>query len=440
MSTTPLLSPLPKSPTEALSNPNWKNAMTDEFRAVIDNKTWELVPKQPGMNIVRSMWIFKHKKKADGTLERYKARLVCDGQSQQVGVDCGETFIPVVKPATIRTVLSLAFSKSWPIHQLDVKNAFLHRNLNETVFMHQPMGFRDPTYPNHVCLLKKSLYGLKQAPRAWYQRFADFVSKMGFKHSQCDHSLFNFNKGHHMAFILLYVDDILLITSSDDLREKFMTRLSKEFVMKDLGPLNYFLGISVTRDSSSLFLSQEKYAGEILERAGLSDCNPAATAVDTQNKLSSNNGTPVDNITEYQSLAGALQYLAFTRLDISYAVQQVCLHMHDPKTIHLNALKRVLRYIKGKISYGLHIQPSSTSSLTAYTDADWGGCPDTRRSTSGYCVYMVDNLLSWSSKRQPTLFRSSAEAEYRGVANVVSEVCWLRNLLLELHHPYNAPP
>ncbi|KAI3686614.1 hypothetical protein L1987_80294 [Smallanthus sonchifolius] len=435
MSTTPLLSPLPKSPTEALSNPNWKNAMTDEFRALIDNKTWELVPKQPSMNIVRSMWIFKHKKKADGTLERYKARLVCDGRSQQVGVDCGETFSPVVKPATIRTVLSLALSKSWPIHQLDVKNAFLHGNLNETVFMHQPMGFHDPTYPNHVCLLKKSLYGLKQAPRAWYQRFADFVSKMGFKHSQCDHSLFIFNQGHQMAFILLYVDDILLITSSDDLRKKFMTRLSKEFAMKDLGPLSYFLGISVTRDSTSIFLSQEKYAREILERVGLSDCNPAATPVDTQNKLSSNNGTPVDNITEYRSLAGALQYLTFTRPDISYAVQQVCLHMHDPKTIHLNALKRILRYIKGTISYGLHIQPSSTSSLTAYTDADWGGCPDTRRSTSGYCVYMGDNLLSWSSKRQPTLSRSSAEAEYRGVANVVSEVCWLRNLLLELYHP-----
>ncbi|KAJ0928551.1 putative RNA-directed DNA polymerase [Helianthus annuus] len=161
--------------------------------------------------------------------------------------------------------------------------------------MHQPMGFRDPNYPNHVCLLKKSLYGLKQAPRAWYQRFADFVSKMGFNHSQCDHSLFIFNQGPHMAFILLYVDDILLITSTDDLRAKFMALLSKEFAMTDLGPLSYFLSISVTRESNSLFLSQEKYALEILERVGLSDCQPAATPVDTQNKLSSTHGTPVHN-------------------------------------------------------------------------------------------------------------------------------------------------
>ncbi|KAJ0520103.1 putative RNA-directed DNA polymerase [Helianthus annuus] len=236
--------------------------------------------------------------------------------------------------------------------------------------MHQPMGFRDATYPNHVCLLKKSLYGLKQAPRAWYQRFADFMSKMGFQHSKCDHSLFIFKQGSHMAYILLYVDDILLITSTNDLREKFMALLSKEFAMTDLGPLSYFLGISVTRSNNSLFLSQEKYAREILKRAGLTDCKPAATPVDTQNKLSNTHGSPVDNITEYRSFAGALQYLTFTRPNISYAVQQVCLHMHDPKTTHLNALKRILRYVKGTITYGLHLQPSQTSSLVAYTDAD----------------------------------------------------------------------
>ncbi|MFS7982428.1 putative RNA-directed DNA polymerase [Helianthus anomalus] len=429
------ISPLPKTPTEALTNPDWKNAMVDEFQALIDNKTWELVPRTPSMNIVRSMWIFRHKKNANGSLERYKARLVCDGRSQQIGVDCGETFSPVVKPATIRTVLSLAISRSWPIHQLDVKNAFLHGNLGETVFMHQPMGFRDPNFPNHVCLLKKSLYGLKQAPRAWYQRFADYVPSMGFRHSQCDHSLFIFKEGNHMAFILLYVDDILLVTSTATLRTRFMSRLSAEFAMKDLGPISYFLGISVKYCPNSLFLSQEKYAMEILEQAGLAECNPVATPVDTQQKLSTKSGSLLADSTEYRRLAGALQYLTFTRPDIAYAVQQVCIHMHAPTTTHMNALKRVLRYIKGTLAFGLHISASPTTSLISYTDADWGGCPDTRRSTSGYCVYMGDNLLSWSSKRQPTLSRSSAEAEYRGVANVVSEVCWLRNLLLELHTP-----
>lgn len=409
--------------------------MLDEFNALIENKTWDLVPRPADVNIIRSMWIFRHKKKSDGTFERHKARLVGDGRSQQVGVDCDETFSPVVKPATIRTVLSIALSKSWPIHQLDVKNAFLHGKLHETVYMHQPMGFRDPVHPDYVCLLKKSLYGLKQAPRAWYQRFADFLSTVGFTHSKSDHSLFIYRKGNDMAYILLYVDDIILTTSSDTLRQSIMSLLASEFAMKDLGPLSYFLGIAVTRHAGGMFLGQRKYAEEIIDRAGMTSCNPTSTPVDTKAKLSASSGSPYEDPTHYRSLAGALQYLTFTRPDISYAVQQVCLHMHAPKDDHMNALKRILRYIQGTLDYGLHLYKSSFSDLVSYTDADWGGCPDTRRSTSGYCVFFGDNLISWSSKRQPTLSRSSAEAEYRGVANVVSESCWIRNLLLELHYP-----
>ncbi|XP_023750084.1 uncharacterized protein LOC111898393 [Lactuca sativa] len=320
------ISPIPRNPIEALKNPDWNKAMTDEFQALIDNKTWELVPKHNNMNIVRSMWIYRHKTKSDGSLERYKARLVCDGRSQKAGIDCGDTFSPVVKPATIRTVLSLALSNEWQIHQLDVKNAFLHGHLHETVYMHQPPGFRNHLYPNHVCMLKKSLYGLKQAPRAWYQRFADYVFTMGFKHSKCDHSLFVYKKGTHTAFLLLYVDDILLITSSPGLHHKFMVLLAKEFAMKDLGPLSYFLGISVSRYKDSIFLSQQKYATEILERAGMTSCHPTSTPVDSKAKLSSTDGTLLpDGGIQYRQLAGALQYLTFTRPDISYAVQQVLL-------------------------------------------------------------------------------------------------------------------
>ncbi|KAJ9566206.1 hypothetical protein OSB04_002172 [Centaurea solstitialis] len=323
--------------------------------------------------------------------QRYKARLVGDGRSQQVGIDCIETFSPVVKPATIRTVLSIAISKSWPIHQLDVKNAFLHSRLNETVYMHQPLGFRDSTYPDYVCLLKKSLYGLKQAPRAWYESFASFVSTIGFIHSRSDHSLSVYRKGNDMAYLLLYVDDIILTTSSNSLRKSIMSLLADEFAMKDL--------------------------------AGMASCKLASTPVDTQATLGSDSGSPCSDPTHYRSLAGALQYLTFTRPDITYAVQQVCLHMHDPQESHMLALKRILRYIQGTIDYGLHLYRTSLTSLISYTDVDWGGCPDTRRSTNGYCVFLGDNLLSWSSKRQPTLSRSSAEAEYRGVANVVSESC-----------------
>ncbi|PNX96825.1 hypothetical protein L195_g020039 [Trifolium pratense] len=233
-----------------------------------------------------------------------------------------------------------------------------------------------------MCHLRKSLYGLKQAPRAWYKRFADYVYSIGFSQSKSDNFLFIYRKDTHMAY-LLYVDDIILTTSSDDLRKSIISRLSSEFSMKDLGRLT-----------------------------SMSSCKSCPTPVDTKPKLNSNANTPYEDPSLYRSLVGALQYLTFTRPDISYAVQQICLFMHDPVDDHMQALQRILRYIR---------------------DADWGGCPDTRRSTSGYCVFLGDNLLSWSSKRQPTLSWSSSEAEYRGVANVVSDSCWLRNLLLELH-------
>ena len=297
------------------------------------------------------------------------------------------------------------------------------------------MGFHDPIHPDYVCLLKKSLYGLKQPPRAWYKRFADFAFTIGFSHSKSDHSLFIYRKGNDMAYILLYVDDIILTAASDALRRSIKSLRASEFAMKDLGTPSYFLGLAVTHHPGGLFLSQRKYASEIIERTGMTSCKPTATPVDTKSKLSTSSGSPYKDPTQYRRLAGALQYLTFTRPDISYVVQQVCLHMHDLKDEHMNSLKRILRYLQGTLDHGLHLYKSSVYGLISYTDADWGGCPDTRRSTSGYCIFLGDNLISWSSKRQPTLSRSSAEAEYREVANVVSESCWIRNLLLELHCP-----
>ncbi|GKC15695.1 ribonuclease H-like domain-containing protein, partial [Tanacetum coccineum] len=241
-------------------------------------------------------------------------------------------------------------------------------------------------------------------------------------------------KGTDTAYLLLYVDDIVLTTSFESLLQQIIRSLHQEFAMTDLGPLNYFMGISVTRDSSGLFLSQKKYALEILDRAHMANCNPSRTPIDTESKLGSD-GDPVSDSTLYRSLAGSLQYLTFTRPDISYAVQQVCLYMHDPREPHFLALKRILRYVRGTLDYGLQVFSSSTTDLVSYSDADWAGCPTARRSTSGYYVFLSNNLLSWSSKLQPTLSRSSAEAEYRGVANVVAETCWLRNCIRVLHVP-----
>jgi transposase InsO family protein len=433
--TSPSPSPIPTNYRSALTDARWRAAMMDEYQALVDNNTWQLVPRPPDANIVTGKWIFRHKFHADGSLARHKARWVVRGFSQREGVDYDETFSPVVKPATIRSVLSIAASRAWPIHQLDVKNAFLHGHLEETVYCQQPPGFVDPGAPDHVCRLQKSLYGLKQAPRAWYQRFATFIRQLGFVASTSDTSLFIFREGTSLAYLLLYVDDIVLTASSSALLQRIMTRLSSEFAMTDLGDLHHFLGIAVTRSSDGLFLSQRQYAVELLQRAGMAECHPTPTPVDTHAKLSATDGVPLSakDASEYRSLAGALQYLTLTRPDLAYAVQQVCLFMHAPREPHRALIKRILRFVQGTLSSGLHIGTSSVNTLTAYSDADWAGCPDSRRSTSGFCVYLGDNLVSWSSKRQTTVSRSSAEAEYRAVAHVVAECCWLRQLLQELH-------
>jgi hypothetical protein len=375
--------------------------------------------------VVTGKWLFRHKLTSDGSLDRYKARWVLRGFTQRPRVDYDETFSPVVKFATVRTVLSLALSRDWAIHQLDVKNAFLHGTLTETVYCSQPTGFVDEAHPDLVCRLNRSLYGLKQAPWAWYSRFASYLASIGFVEAKSDTSLFIYRRGDDTVFLLLYVDDIVLTASTAHLLQRTIIALQQEFAMKDLGPLHHFLGITAERRSQGLFL-QRQYAIDILERAGMSNCKPCPTPVDTQAKLSEEDGPPVADATSYRSLTGALQYLTFSRPDIPYAVQQVCLHMHTPREPHLTALKRILRYLYGSLDYGILLRASPALELVVYTDADWAGCPDTRRSTSGYAVFLGANLVSRAAKRQPVVSRSSAEAEYRAVANVVAEASWLR--------------
>ncbi|WVZ87057.1 LOW QUALITY PROTEIN: hypothetical protein U9M48_033752 [Paspalum notatum var. saurae] len=430
----PGISPVPSSVRDALADPHWRRAMEEEYAALLANQTWDLVPPPPGGNVVTGKWIWTHKRRADGTLDRYKARWVLRGFTQRPGVDYDETFSPVVKPATVRTVLSLALSRSWPVHQLDVKNAFLHGTLTETVYCIQPAGFVDPTRPDMVCRLNKSLYGLKQAPRAWYSRFATFLVTLGFTEAKSDTSLFIYRHGDEMAYLLLYVDDIVLTASSPSLLQRIITSLQQEFAMKDLGVLHHFLGVTVEPRPSGLLLHQRQYTLDILERAGMADCNPCSTPVDTQAKLSEDAGPPVADPTAYRSLAGALQYLTFTRPDITYAVQQVCLHMHDPREPHLTALKRLLRYLRGTVDYGLFLHRSSSAELVVYTDDGGPGV----RTLVGPRPATLSSWAATLSLGRPSGSRSSlapaAEAEYRAVAN--GRGFRLRQLLAELHGPF----
>lgn len=288
---------MPTSVRAALRDPAWHDAMREEFAALQHNRTWTLVPKPPGAHIITGKWIFKNKLNPNGTLERRKARWVVRGFNQRPGIDFDQTFSPVIKPATIRTVLMLAASRGWPVHQLDVKNAFLHGELTERVYCQQPAGFVDAHFPDHVCLLSKSLYGLRQAPRAWYLHFTEHLRSIGFTPTALDTSLFVLKHTTDMAWLLLYVDDIVLTASSTTLLQAVIGKLHDAFAMKDLGPLHFFLGIQVQRTAQGFLLHQEQYADDILERAGMANCKPAATPVDTKPKASSNDGTPFADAT-----------------------------------------------------------------------------------------------------------------------------------------------
>jgi histone deacetylase 1/2 len=433
---------MPASHRDAIADPAWRTAMEAEFRALQDNKTWILVPRPSRTNIVSCKWIFKVKQHSDGSLDKYKARLVARGFTQQSGIDFHETFSPVVKAATVRIVLSLAISRGWTLRQIDVSNAFLHGFLEEDVFMHQPPGFEDPRYPQFVCKLQKSLYGLKQSPRAWYSRLSDKLQQLGFIPSVADTSLFIYHHDGVTILMLVYVDDIVIAGSSCSVVDHLLRNLSSSFPIKDLGTLRYFLGLEAAYTSGGMTLSQHKYAEDLLHRAHMEKCKEVSTPMSVTDKLSSTLGTPLngDDAFRYRSIVGGLQYLTLTRPDISFAVNKVCQFLSNPTDQHWEAVKRILRYIRGTTTTGLSIRRSPSTLLSVFTDADWAGSPDDRRSTGGFAVFFGPTLVSWSSRKQPTVSRSSTEAEYKALANGAAEVTWIQSLLKEIHVPQPRAP
>ncbi|XP_070681820.1 uncharacterized mitochondrial protein AtMg00810-like [Malus domestica] len=336
-------------------------------------------------------------------------------------------------------VLALAAHFNWPLRQLDVKNAFLHGILHDEVYMVQPPGFEDPTYPNLVCKLHKSLYGLKQAPRAWNERFTAFLPPLGFTTTYSDSSLFVKAVGSTLVILLLYVDDII-ITGNDSLAiQQVIQSLTSEFDLKDLGSLHYFLGIQISRTANGLFLSQHKYVHDLLVKTAMVDSKPCDTPCLPSHRLLKDDGDPYNNPTQYRSVVGALQYLTFTRPDIAFSVHQVCQFMQCPMVSHYTAVKRILRYLKGTMTYGLSYS-SSALDIKAFSDADWAGDPNDRRSTTGFVVYLGSNPISWSSKKQQTVSKSSTEAEYRALSSTAAELDWIKQLLSFLQIPISSVP
>ncbi|KAJ9551582.1 hypothetical protein OSB04_015627 [Centaurea solstitialis] len=422
----------PTSVIKALKDPTWRNAMQLEFDALIRNNTWELDPPHTSQNVIGSKWVFRIKYNPDGSIERCKARLVAKGFHQRPGIDYSETFSPVIKPTTIRLVLSLAVCRGWSLRQLNINNAFLQGTLNEHVYMSQPTGFVDKDNPTHVCKLNKAIYGLKQAPRAWYTELKTFLLSSGFRNSISDPSLFLYQHGDATIYLLVYVDDIIVTGPSPFHLNKFINTLAARFSLKDLGPLSYFLGIEVIPNTHGLFLNQTKYLHDLLVKYHMHDSKPVSTPLALNPPLSSRTTSPIQNHTDYRAILGSLQYLSFTRPDVAYAVNKLSQYMQCPSNDHWLALKRLLRYLNGTSHYGIQLYSQSPIRLHAFTDADWARDTDNYISTTGYLVYLGRNPISWSSKKQRTVARSSTEAEFRAIADTTAEVLWLRYLLTEL--------
>ncbi|PKU64498.1 Retrovirus-related Pol polyprotein from transposon TNT 1-94 [Dendrobium catenatum] len=365
---------------------------------------------------------------ANGSVACFKARLVAQGNHQEYGINYTETFSPVAKLPTIRILLTIALHHSWPVHQVDVENAFLHSNLNEIVYMLQPKGFEDKTKPNHVCRLHKATYGLKQAPRQWYNMFTASLTSLGFNHSQSDPSLLIFNKDSTQIYILVYVDDILITGNNDTEISKLIKQLNQSYALKHLGHVHNFLGIKIRSEPNSYFLSQPHYANSILQLAGHTNSKPTANSACTKLPLTIASDPILSDSTLFRRIIGSLQYLTLTHPDIVFIVNLMSQHIHNPLLNHIHLIKQLLRYIKETQNFGIPITKGNLS-IRSFSDADWASDPVSRKSTSGYCTFIGDNIISWKVQKKHTVARSSTEAEYRSLAALTADFIWLRQAL-----------
>jgi transposase InsO family protein len=433
-----LMSCQPTSFKEAAKEPHWVQAMNQEIDSIEKNKTWDLVDLPTHKKSIGVKWVYKTKLNEKGQIEKHKARLVAKGFSQQPGTDYGETFAPVARLDTVRTLLAIAAQHKWQVYQMDVKSAFLNGFLEEEVYVDQPPGFEVQEHPAKVYRLKKALYGLKQAPRAWYNRIDTYLIKSGFNRSQNEPTLYTKTDQHGKILIVcLYVDD-MIYTGNLELTD-FKHAMQSEFEMTDLGIMKYFLGIEVHQSAKGIFVCQQKYAADIIKRFRMEGCNPAETPIPLGTKLSKNDEGPTVDSTLYKSLVGSLLYLTATRPDIMYAASLVSRFMESPKDSHWKMAKRILRYVAGTINFGLWYTKSDSNQLSGYTDSDFAGSLDDRKSTSGYVFQLGTNLISWASKKQPIVSISSAEAEYVAATSASCQAVWLRRLLKDMSQTEKDP-
>ena len=402
----------PRCFEDAVKELIWFKAMDKEMAAIKKNETWALADPPTQKEVIGVKWFYKTKYATDGSIQRHKARLVAKGYAQQPSIDYNETYTLVARFDTIRTVLALAAQYKWLVYQFDVKSAFLNGELKEDVYVHQPQGYEEARNEHKVYKLKKALYGLKQAPRAWYSRIDTYFLKKGFNRSENEHTLYIKSNGNDIIIVCLYVDDLIYTSSSDLLVEEFRQAMMTEFEMTDLGLLHYFLGIEVTQMNDGIFISQEKYVSNLLDKWKMGNCKPMSTPMNTNEKFYVEDGVEKVDAQSYRSLVGSPLYLTTIRPNIMHAVGLISRFMQSPSKMHFGAAKRILRYLSGTRNYGIWYTSSSNFGLVGYTDSDWAGSIDDRKSTLGYVFSLGSGAVLWCSKKQPIISLSSTEAEY----------------------------
>ncbi|GAU49301.1 hypothetical protein TSUD_367130 [Trifolium subterraneum] len=420
----------------ALKSEKWRCAMKEELDSIESNQSWELVDLPHNKRAIDVKWVYKLKMNSKGEITRHKARLVAKGFLQREGIDYGEVIAPVTRMETIRLVTAIANMNDWPMYQMDVKSAFLNGPIEEEVFVTQPPGYVVKSQENKVYRLKKALYGLKQAPRAWKRRIDKFLTEIGFVKCVTEHGAYvkkHDEKG--LIVMCLYVDDLLITGSNDNYISEFKSDLKKEFEMTDLGHMTYFLGIEFLRTGQGILMHQTKYAKEILKKFEMDKCNSALSPTEPRLQLSKSTEEEDVDPTSYKQLIGSLRYLCNTRPDLAYSVGIVSRFMDRPKSSHLIAVKRILRYVKGTIDYGVLFHASDKKNeckLMGYTNSNWCGDVEDRKSTAGYIFYFGEAPISWCSKKELVVALSSCEAEYIAASLNTSQAIWLKNLIEEI--------
>ena len=453
----------PRTLAEAMKRPDrehWWAAAMEEVDALEQNGTFTVRERTPQDRPIGSRWVLRVKRNADGSIERYKGRVVAKGYSQRPGFDFAETFAPTAKWAALRAILALAALEDMEVESVDISSAFLNgeldRDITMTVFEGlpemRPELFPKPTkhHSDWVLELNKALYGLKQSPRQWHKKLHSVMSEMGFERVQCDNSIWVFKKESTRVIVPVYVDDMTIVARTKTDIGWVKTELRKRFKLRDLGPVSFLLGVHITRNrsSKSLSLSQRQCILDILSKFDMADCNPVSTPLDPSHKLSTLQSPQTDaeaaemRSIPYREAVGSLMYLAIaTRPDIAYAVGVLSRFSSNPGMAHWKAVKHLMRYLKGSMDLKLTYAPDhSKDRFTTYSDADFAGDDATKRSTSGYVVKMGTGAISWASRLQTIQTLSTTEAEYVSAVAAAQELLWLRNLFAEMGYPSNSLP